>query len=69
MPRRAFTVVPFATGVNWWNDTPPVPAPEDRLWKLDLTPKHLLKSCPVCGVKLTPKTRRTHYCNKRQIVP
>ena len=62
-----FTIVPFAIGEGWWDDAPAVPAPDDRLLKLDVTAKGLLKSCPVCGLKLTTKKLRDeHYCSTRR---
>ena len=63
---RKFEIVGYALNGNWWEDAPEVPAPDDRLLRLELSPTGLLKSCPVCGLKLTSKKLRDeHHCPKR----
>jgi len=57
-----FTIHCFAPAGDWWNDAPEVPAPDDRLKRIEVTATGLYKVCPYCGVKLTSKNRKTHEC-------
>jgi hypothetical protein len=62
--REQFTIVAYAIGRGWWDETPEVPAPDNTLLKLDLTATGLLKSCPKCGLQLTSKKMRIEHCCK-----